>query len=66
MIIFPLLKSTKAWMCISYLSKNMKGDFGKFFYIQVRDSLNFFMFKEGSLNFLMFKEGNHQILNSRW
>ena len=32
---------------------------------QVRESLNFFIFKEGPLNFFIFKKGNHQILNSR-
>ena len=44
MINFPLMKCTKAWIWISYLSKNMKWKFGKssiFIYFQERVSLIF-------------------------
>ena len=41
----------KAWIWFSYLSKNMKWEFGKsfkFMYFQVMESLNFFIFKKGN------------------
>ena len=59
MINFPGVKCTKAWIWISYLSKNTKSKCGSFFYFEVRESLNFFIFKEWSLNFSIFKKGNH-------
>ena len=58
MINFPLIKCTEAWIWISYLSKTMtyeSGKSSKFIYFQVRESPNFFIFKQG----------NHPTLNSR-
>ena len=34
-------------------------------YFQVRDSLNFFILKDGTLIFFVFKKGNHKIFISR-
>ena len=52
----PLMKFTKAWEWISYLSKNMKWKFDKFL-CQVRESLNKIIFKEGPLHFLFSRKG---------
>ena len=58
---FPLIKSRKAWIWISYLSKNMKWKFGNMYQISSENIEHFV----NPMNFSNFKEGNHPILNSR-
>ena len=60
MINFPLINKRKAWIWISYLSKNMKGHFGNFlisgkgirkvFYFQGRYPNLFYFQERESLN----------------
>ena len=64
MINYPLIKCTKAWIWISYLSKNTRWEFGNFS-ISGKGIPRLFYFQEGSLNFFIFKEGTHPILDSR-